>query len=46
MHPLTAIAAVSVTLFSLAGIGAITGLMPTGHSQNVQVQAVNRLKSL
>ena len=39
MHPLTAIAAVSVTLFSLAGIGAITGLIPTGHSQNVQVQA-------
>jgi outer membrane lipoprotein SlyB len=39
MHPLTAIAAVSVTLFSLAGIGAITGLIPTSHSQNVQVQA-------
>jgi len=32
MHPLTAIAAVSVTLFSLAGIGAITGLIPTRHS--------------
>ena len=39
MHPLTAIAAVSVTLFSLAGIGAITGLIPTGHSQSAQIQA-------
>lgn len=36
MHPLTAIAAVSVILFSLAGIGAITGLIPTSHSQAVQ----------
>src|SRR5512140_2721295 len=34
MHPLTAIAAVSVTLFSLVGIGAITGLIPTSHSQS------------
>lgn len=40
MHPLTAIAAVSLTLFSLAGIGAITGLIPTSHSQNTQVEAV------
>lgn len=32
MHPLTAIAAVSVTLFSLIGIGAMTGLIPTSHS--------------
>ena len=39
MHPLTAIAAVSVTLFSLVGIGAITGLIPTGHSQPAQIQA-------
>jgi len=39
MHPLTAIAAVSVTLFSLAGVGAITGLIPTGHSQSAQIQA-------
>ena len=37
MHPLTAIAAVSVTLFSLAGIGAITGLIPTSHSQSATV---------
>ena len=39
MHPLTAIAAVSVTLFSLVGIAAITGLIPTSHSQTEQVQA-------
>jgi outer membrane lipoprotein SlyB len=39
IHPLTAIAAVSVTLFSLAGIGAITGLIPTSHSQPAQIQA-------
>ncbi|HEY5292650.1 MAG TPA: glycine zipper 2TM domain-containing protein, partial [Burkholderiales bacterium] len=32
-------AAVSVTLFSLAGIGAITGLIPTSHSQSEQTQA-------
>lgn len=40
MHPLTAIAAVSVTLFSLAGIAAITGLIPTGHSQSAQTLSV------
>ena len=49
MHPLTAIAAVSVTLFSLAGIGAITGLIPTSHSQSAPVPvtapAVEPLKS-
>ncbi len=39
MHPLTAIAAVSVTLFSLAGIGAMTGLIPTSHSQLTALQA-------
>jgi outer membrane lipoprotein SlyB len=38
IHPLTAIAAVSVTLFSLAGIGAITGLIPTSHSQSEPMQ--------
>ena len=38
MHPLTAIAAISVTLFSLAGIGAITGLIPTTHSQSTPAQ--------
>jgi outer membrane lipoprotein SlyB len=40
IHPLTAIAAVSVTLFSLAGIGAMTGLIPTSHGQTPQVQVV------
>jgi outer membrane lipoprotein SlyB len=45
MHPLTAIAAVSVTLFSLAGIGAITGLIPTSHSQPVALQAAEPSKS-
>jgi outer membrane lipoprotein SlyB len=39
MHPLTAIAAISVTLFSLAGIGAITGLIPTSQSQSTPAQA-------
>jgi len=38
MHPLTAIAAISVTLFSLVGIGAITGLIPTSHSQSTAAQ--------
>ena len=38
MHPLIAIAAVSVTVFSLVGIGAVTGLIPTGHSQTPQSQ--------
>lgn len=38
MHPLAAIAAVSLTLFSLASIGAITGLIPTSHSQSAQAQ--------
>ena len=37
MHPLTAIAAVSLTLFSLAGIGAITGLIPTSHGTPAQL---------
>jgi outer membrane lipoprotein SlyB len=40
MHPLTAMAAVSITLFSLVGIGAITGLIPTSHSQTAQIEAV------
>ncbi len=40
MHPLTAIAAISVTLFSLVGIGAITGLIPTSHSQSTEAQQV------
>ncbi len=46
MHPLTAIAAVSVTLFSLAGIGAITGLIPTSHSQPAQIQSTSPAEPL
>ena len=38
MHPLIAIAAIAVTLFSLVGIAAITGLIPTSHSQTEQMQ--------
>jgi uncharacterized protein YcfJ len=31
IHPLVAVAAVAVTLFSLLGIAAITGLLPPSH---------------
>jgi outer membrane lipoprotein SlyB len=41
IHPLIAIAAVSVTLLSLVGIGAITGLIPISHGQSAQTQTVN-----
>lgn len=33
IHPLTAIAAVSLTVFSLLGIGAITGVITPAHSE-------------
>ncbi len=39
IHPLVAVAAASVTLFSLLGIAAITGVLPTSHSANVEAQA-------
>jgi outer membrane lipoprotein SlyB len=32
MHPLIAIAAIAVTLFSLAGLGVMTGFIPTSNS--------------
>lgn len=32
LHPVLWIAAIAVTLFSLVGIGAVTGLIPTGKS--------------
>jgi uncharacterized protein YcfJ len=32
IHPLVAIAAVTVSLFSLMGIAAITGLLPSSHA--------------
>ena len=34
IHPLVAIAAATVTLFSLLGIAAITGLLPSSHSSS------------
>lgn len=34
IHPLVAIAAVSVTVLSLAGVAAITGLLPTSHGES------------
>jgi uncharacterized protein YcfJ len=39
IHPLVATAAVSLTVFSLAGIAAVTGLLPTSHSEPAAVQA-------
>lgn len=36
INPLIAVAAVSVTLFSLVGIGVMTGLVPSSFSQNAQ----------
>jgi hypothetical protein len=39
IHPLVAVAAASLTLFSLLGIAAITGVLPTSHSANVDASA-------
>jgi len=39
LHPLLAIAAVSVTVFSLAGIGALTGLLPFSAANRAQTSA-------
>jgi outer membrane lipoprotein SlyB len=39
IHPLVATAAVSVTLVSLAGVAAITGLLPSSHSSDAPVVA-------
>lgn len=36
LHPLLTAAAVSVTVFSAVGIGAMTGLLPISHSTNAQ----------
>lgn len=41
LHPLAAAAAVSVTVFSLLGVGAITGIIPTAHSEKNEVTAVD-----
>lgn len=39
LYPALVIAAISVTLFSLLGIAALTGVMPSAHS-NPQAAAV------
>ena len=36
LHPLLTAAAVSVTIFSAVGVGAMTGLLPISHSTNPQ----------
>jgi outer membrane lipoprotein SlyB len=36
LHPLLTAAAVSVTIFSAVGVGALTGLLPISHSSNPQ----------
>lgn len=39
LHPLVATAAVAVTIFSLAGIAAITGVLPTGKAASGEAVA-------
>ncbi len=39
LHPLLTIAAISVTVFSLAGIGAVTGLLPFSAANKAQSSA-------
>lgn len=50
INPLVAIAAVSVTVFSLVGIGIMTGLVPSSFSKNsesaAQTEAVDANKSV
>lgn len=41
IHPLVATAAVAVTLVSLVGVAAITGLLPTSNSNNAPQQAMS-----
>jgi outer membrane lipoprotein SlyB len=43
LHPLMALAAVSVTAFSLLGIGAITGLVTPAHSERTEMSPVPAL---
>jgi len=40
LHPLVATAAIAVTIFSLAGIAAITGWLPTGKAASGETAAV------
>jgi uncharacterized protein YcfJ len=39
IHPLVAVAAVSVTLFSLVGMAALTGVLPTSYGANKDASA-------
>lgn len=41
IHPLVATAAVAITLVSLVGVAAITGLLPTSNSNNAPQQAMS-----
>ena len=34
IHPLVAVAAAAVTIFSLVGIAAITGILPSSHGSS------------
>jgi uncharacterized protein YcfJ len=43
IHPLVAVAAVSVSLFSLLGIAAITGVLPSSHGTNTNTNASSNL---
>jgi len=40
LHPLLTAAAISVTVFSAVGIGALTGLLPTSHSTTKEAAPV------
>ena len=39
IHPLVAVAAISVTLFSLVGMAALTGVLPTSFGANREASA-------
>ena len=38
LHPLFALAAICISVFSLVGIGAVTGLLPHSTANKVQVE--------
>jgi uncharacterized protein YcfJ len=48
IHPLVAVAAAAVTLFSLVGIAAVTGLLPNsyGSVQKTDIQTVTQTDTL
>lgn len=45
-HPILIIAAISVILFSLVGIGAVTGLIPSSHSEKDSSASVAPVSSV